>query len=166
VASDAATSVEVPTTRAVWNIVLATVGGTVILLALLISAYAVYHDKTSLIADLKKERQSLESQNAVLTAQLATSRVKFRKTNAALNNTAKDLRKTRRSLTITKRNLAQSRKDVVAANARANANYSSGFSAGNSSGYSSGVSAGIVQGSDELTCSDDVDVTWLPACNY
>ena len=164
--SDAQTLVEVPTTRTVWKIVLATVGGTVLLLALVIGAYAVYHDKTSVIADLKEERQSLESQNAVLTADLATSRVKFRKTNAALNNTAKDLRKTRRSLTITKRNLAQSRDDVVAANARADANYSSGYSEGNSSGYSSGVSAGIAEGSDELTCSDDLDVTWLPACNY
>jgi cell division protein FtsB len=148
----------------VWKIVLAAVGSTIILLALVIGAYAVYHDKTSRIADLKEERQSLVSHNAVLTAQVATSRVKLRKTTAALNNTAKDLRTTRRSLTITKRNLVQSRKDAAAANARADANYSSGYSAGNSSGYSSGVSAGIVEGSDELTCSDDVDVTWLPAC--
>lgn len=48
-----------------------------------------------------------------------------------------------------------------------------GYAAGNSAGYSSGhsegveegVEEGIEQGSDELSCSDDLDVP-LPPCNY
>lgn len=44
------------------------------------------------------------------------------------------------------------------------AGYSSGNSAGYSSGHSSGVEEGIETASDELTCSDDLDVA-LPACD-
>jgi hypothetical protein len=43
-----------------------------------------------------------------------------------------------------------------------------GYSAGNSAGYSEGSAEGYDQGlfdgSDQLDCSDDPDVTWLPAC--
>ena len=50
---------------------------------------------------------------------------------------------------------------------------SAGYSAGNSAGYSSGhsegveegVEEGIEKGSDELSCSDDLDVP-LPPCDY
>jgi hypothetical protein len=158
--------VEVPTTRTVWRIVLATVGGTIILLGLCVGAYAVYHGKTSQISDLKEQHQALEGRNAALNSRLVASRVKLRTTNTALTNTAKNLRQTRKNLTLTRKDLAQSKRDLVAAGVRADANFSSGYSAGNSSGYSTGVNAGIVEASDELVCSDDNDVTWLPACNY
>jgi hypothetical protein len=45
------------------------------------------------------------------------------------------------------------------------AGYSSGNSAGYSSGHSTGVEEGIETASDELVCSDDLDVA-LPPCNY
>ena len=45
---------------------------------------------------------------------------------------------------------------------------SDGYEAGQSAGYESGHDAGhrdgLIEGSDELTCSDDPDVTWLPPC--
>jgi hypothetical protein len=40
-----------------------------------------------------------------------------------------------------------------------------GYSAGNSDGYDNGVTDGLVEGSDDLTCSDDMSVTWLPSCS-
>jgi hypothetical protein len=47
---------------------------------------------------------------------------------------------------------------------------SDGYSAGNADGYESGHDAGrqdgLIEGSDDLTCSDDPDVTWLPSCSY
>jgi flagellar biosynthesis/type III secretory pathway protein FliH len=39
-----------------------------------------------------------------------------------------------------------------------------GYSSGNAAGYSAGTENGLVQGSDGLTCSDDIDVSWLPFC--
>ena len=45
------------------------------------------------------------------------------------------------------------------------AGYSSGNAAGFSAGHSTGVEEGIEQGSDELSCSDDLDVP-LPPCNF
>jgi hypothetical protein len=67
---------------------------------------------------------------------------------------------------VTKRKLKQTRSDLAAANDRADANYSSGYSQGNDAGYTHGRDAGLREGSDQLTCSDDPDVTWLPACSY
>jgi hypothetical protein len=69
-------------------------------------------------------------------------------------------------LALAKKNLTELSKDVVAANARADANYSAGYNSGTSTGYESGREAGLVQGSDDLVCSDDPDVSWLPGCNY
>ncbi|HTE63526.1 MAG TPA: hypothetical protein VK631_24430 [Solirubrobacteraceae bacterium] len=46
-----------------------------------------------------------------------------------------------------------------------NAGYSSGSAAGYSSGKEVGVEEGIDKASDELTCSDDMDVA-LPMCNW
>lgn len=45
------------------------------------------------------------------------------------------------------------------------AGYSSGKTDGYSAGNADGVEEGLVKGSDELTCSDDMDVP-LPACNF
>jgi hypothetical protein len=39
-----------------------------------------------------------------------------------------------------------------------------GYQSGNRDGYSSGTEDGKVQASDELVCSDDTDVYWLPSC--
>lgn len=41
---------------------------------------------------------------------------------------------------------------------------SAGYSTGHSAGYETGHTDGLWDGSDELVCSDDPDVTWLPAC--
>jgi hypothetical protein len=41
---------------------------------------------------------------------------------------------------------------------------STGYQSGNRDGYSSGTEDGKVQASDELVCSDDTDVYWLPPC--
>jgi hypothetical protein len=41
-----------------------------------------------------------------------------------------------------------------------------GYSAGNTAGYEAGTQDGLEQGSDDLTCSDDPDVYWLPACGF
>lgn len=42
--------------------------------------------------------------------------------------------------------------------------YASGSAAGYSNGHSAGVTDGLHEGSDQVTCSDDPDVTWLPFC--
>jgi flagellar biosynthesis/type III secretory pathway protein FliH len=42
--------------------------------------------------------------------------------------------------------------------------YSSGSAAGSASGSATGYDAGLTDGSDDLTCSDDPDLHWLPAC--
>ena len=42
---------------------------------------------------------------------------------------------------------------------------SAGYSSGHSEGVEAGVEEGIEKGSDELSCSDDLDVP-LPPCNY
>jgi hypothetical protein len=39
-----------------------------------------------------------------------------------------------------------------------------GYSAGSDAGFSQGTEAGLIKGSDDLTCSDDPDVSWLPFC--
>lgn len=149
---------EAPTKRAVWPIVLTAVVATIALLALASGGYALYHDKTTEVSQLKKQRGNLETTNAALLSQLGTTRGKLRRANLKLTNTTK-------GLLLTKRNLTKMRKDLVAANERAAANYGAGYSAGSDEGYSSGHSAGVVTASDSLTCSDDPDVLWLPYCN-
>jgi FlaG/FlaF family flagellin (archaellin) len=44
--------------------------------------------------------------------------------------------------------------------------HSTGYASGNADGYSSGTTDGLIAGSDDLTCSDDPDVDWLPACSW
>lgn len=156
---------EVPTTRAVWRIVLTAVVATIVLLGLAVGGFLVYQNMTDEIAGLKEERAQLERSNAVLvrengslTDDLAQTRVTLRKTNAKLAKTWK-------SLVASRKNVTKLRADVAAANARATANYGAGFSAGSSEGYAAGQSDGLVQGSDQLDCSDDPDVTWLPYCD-
>lgn len=58
------------------------------------------------------------------------------------------------------------RKLKKSADRKAAQSFASGQSSGYSSGRDAGVEEGIVRGSDQLTCSDDPDVTWLPFCNY
>ena len=159
-------TIEVPTKRAVWRIALTAVAVTIALVGLVGGGYAVYHDKTTEISSLTEQRESLTEErdslqvaNAGLSSRLATTRGKLDRANHRLTNKTKGLIRA-------KRNLTKLGKDLAAANARADANYSAGYSSGSSAGYSSGVSAGIVQGSDSLTCSDDADVYWLPACNW
>jgi flagellar biosynthesis/type III secretory pathway protein FliH len=60
------------------------------------------------------------------------------------------------------------RKLQKAAARQASQSYSSGQSSGYSSGHSEGTQegfeSGLTEGSDQLSCSDDPDVYWLPAC--
>ncbi|HMI99251.1 MAG TPA: hypothetical protein VK488_05405 [Gaiellaceae bacterium] len=148
---------DVPTKRAVWRIVLTAVIATLVLIGLTVGGYALYHQKTTEISHLKNERNGLLAANAALSSRLATTHAKLGKANLKLTKTTKGLIRA-------KKNLTKLGKDLAAANELAAANYSAGYGAGNSSGYSSGVSVGLVQGSDQLACSDDPDVTWLPYC--
>lgn len=52
-----------------------------------------------------------------------------------------------------------------AATAAQSAGYANGHSAGYNSGHSDGEVSGLVEGSDQLDCSDDPDVYWLPNCD-
>jgi hypothetical protein len=91
---------------------------------------------------------------------------------AVLTQKTTDQRKLKRTIT----KMTKQRSKAVKAAQKAGyksgqqAGYTSGYSSGNSAGYSSGHSAGVqdglVQGSDQLTCSDDLDVYWLPACDF
>lgn len=142
---------DVPTKQAVWRIMLMAVIGTVVGIALLLGGYLLYHDKATEISQLKEQRQELRTTNGTLRTQLGATQTKL--------GTAT------RNLTTAKKNLTKQRTALGAANRRATANYSAGYSQGNSAGYSSGQSAGLIQGSDQLTCSDDPDVNWLPYCS-
>jgi hypothetical protein len=148
----------VPTRRAVWRIVLTAVTATLVLIGLTVGGYALYHEKTTEVSSLKTERNNLRATSAALSIRLATTHAKLGRANLKLTKTTKGLMRA-------KKNLTKLGKDLAAANERADANYSAGYGAGSSTGYSSGVSAGLVQGSDQLACSDDPDVTWLPYCN-
>jgi hypothetical protein len=154
---------EMPSRRTIWRIVLTAVAATILVMALGAGAFLVYHDKTTEISDLTAQREGLEATSVNLRGQLTRAEKRLRTSNAKLRTNSVRLARA-------KRNLTKIRKDLAAANQRAEANYSAGYNAGNStgfdSGYSSGRDAGLVQGSDDLACSDDPDVTWLPACNY
>jgi len=71
-----------------------------------------------------------------------------------------DARKLRRTIRAERRRAAR---QVAAAR-------SAGYSAGSADGYNEGTAQGydrgLSDGSDDLTCSDDPDVTWLPYCNW
>jgi hypothetical protein len=65
------------------------------------------------------------------------------------------------------------KKDVKNAAHLADEARSQGYSAGSSAGYNSGYGSGhdsglqdgLIEGSDQLACSDDPDVYWLPPCS-
>jgi septal ring factor EnvC (AmiA/AmiB activator) len=149
--------------RAMWKIALAAVLATVLVIGAVGGGYAIYHNMSNQISDLKTEGQQLRATNTTLSTQMKATQVKLSRTNSKLTVS-------RKQLTRTKANLTKLSKDLDEANARADANYGSGYSAGNSAGYDagnvSGYSSGLQAGSDELTCSDDPDAYWLPACDY
>jgi peptidoglycan hydrolase CwlO-like protein len=132
----------------------------VVLVSILVSAAVVlvsgvlaaggyaYHHQTTHVSALKAER-------AHLNAQLSSAQAKLLRTQLSLGKRV-------RSLSKAKRNLTKMSKDLAAAKKRADESYASGYSSGASSGYNDGLYAG----SDSLSCSDDPDVTWLPACNW
>ena len=43
---------------------------------------------------------------------------------------------------------------------------STGYENGRSDGEVEGFEEGLTEGSDDLTCSDDSDIYWLPACDF
>lgn len=46
------------------------------------------------------------------------------------------------------------------------AGFASGREQGEASGREEGFEDGLDAGSDELDCSDDIDIYWLPSCNF
>jgi hypothetical protein len=156
--------VQVPTRRTVWRIVVSAVGGTVLMLALAVAAYSVYHQQSTEISSLKRERQQLLAEKASVQRQLVETRQELATVQASLGKTKAKLATSTRRFSLAKQNLTKLSKDLRAANARSAANYSAGYSAGTNEGYSTGHNAGLVDASDSLTCSDDPDVTWLPYC--
>lgn len=170
--SASATLVEAPSKWAVVRVAVAATIATVALIALVGGAYMVYDAKTTEISQLKQDGQHLRAANETLTTKNETLRGQLATTHSTLRNTNAKLTTTTKKLRVTKKAVTKLRGDLGAANERAVANYGAGYSqgnsegygAGNSAGYSSGHEAGLVDGSDSLTCSDDPDVTWLPAC--
>ena len=43
---------------------------------------------------------------------------------------------------------------------------STGYEDGRTDGEVQGYEEGLTEGSDDLTCSDDPDIYWLPACDF
>lgn len=107
------------------------------------------------------EQIRAEKQAAVAAKVLATRRTDRAEMKKAITETK------RRNRTVVRRVVKKWKK---VADRKAKESYASGSSAGYSSGQQSGYAAGtengLTKGSDDLTCSDDPDVYWLPACNY
>lgn len=92
---------------------------------------------------------------------MAAAAIKFEKEtkNAVKTQKNRDVRTLRR---VVRRMKSRARRETEAAR---NSGYSAGNSAGFSAGHSTGVDDGVRKASDELTCSDDLDVP-LPFCNF
>jgi hypothetical protein len=92
---------------------------------------------------------------------MAAAAIKFEKETKKAVKTQKnrDVRILRR---VVRRLKSRSRREAQAAR---NSGYAAGNSAGFSAGHSTGVDDGVHRASDELTCSDDLDVP-LPFCNF
>jgi chromosome segregation ATPase len=128
-----------------------------IAIGLVATGTAVYVSKASRIStlesqrsDLKVQRRVLHAENSDLEKKLKAANTRIAKQNTRLTKYGKSVRDLNNKLGISEEQAA--------------ANYSNGYSSGSSSGYDSGRQDGLVQGSDSLTCSDDADVYWLPAC--
>ena len=128
-----------------------------IAIGLVATGTAVYVSKASRIStlesqrsDLKVQRRVLRAENAGLQKKLKAANTRIAKQNTRLTNYGKSVRDLNKKLGISEQQAA--------------ANYSNGYSNGSSTGYNNGRVDGLVQGSDSLTCSDDADVYWLPAC--
>jgi hypothetical protein len=108
---------EVPTRRTIWRIAVSAVAATVLLIAIVLGAYAVYHAKTSDISRLEGERTNLRSEvsgleaqgrklqaaNLALHDQLDGTRVKLRKTNVKLVKATRNLTLANKNLTLAKK---------------------------------------------------------------
>jgi hypothetical protein len=84
---------------------------------------------------------------------------------AAVKTATKNAKRAQRKHDMKKLRTAVKKAEQKAYAAGQGAGFSSGSAAGYSSGHSNGVRDGIIEGSDELTCSDDSNVP-LPACSY
>lgn len=112
----------------------------------------------------KSDQQVASEQRTAVGAAVAATRQADRLTQVRITKAAvaeqrrHDLRVVRR----VRRRLQRSAEE------RSRQSYASGQSAGYSSGqvagYQSGTRDGLRRGSDDLTCSDDPDVGWLPYC--
>lgn len=121
------------------------------------SEYQKRDDKYALLA-IKTDKNAKAADNAHRKA-MAAAAIKFEKETKKAVKTQKnrDVRVLRR---VVRRMKVRSRREVKAAR---DAGYSAGNSVGYSNGHSTGVDDGVRKASDELTCSDDLDVA-LPFC--
>lgn len=128
--------------------------GLLLLVGLLAGAYLVGQGTR------KSDAQVAEEKRVAVAAAISVTRHK----DALRMERAVDKQK-RRTRVVARRIVRKLKK---AAERKAQQSYASGqsagYSSGNAAGYSAGTQDGLVQGSDQLTCSDDPDVGWLPYC--
>lgn len=107
-----------------------------------------------------KSDKNMKSTKIVHAKAMSAAAIKFEKATkkAVKAQKNRDVRTLRR---VVRRYKSRIRREIKAAH---DAGYSSGSATGYSSGHSEGEKDGLVKGSDSLTCSDDPDVYWLPAC--
>ncbi len=169
----------IPTQRS-WKFGLAISLVCVTVVAACATGFLVWKSQHDAIVDLRGQRQALRNEIVGLNAKAADLGTRLTTSRNTLTTTKAKLAKSVKSYAKAKTNLTKLSRDLVAAKKLAAANWNSGYVSGQSAGYSSGQSAGYSSGnndgyatgheagvydaSDELTCSDDATVTWLPYC--
>ncbi len=133
--------------------VLASAGG-LLLLALLTGSFFL-GQSTRKAPDVVRTEKATAVQEAVNRTRAAERKVRLNAVKSAIEKTQK------RSRTVIRRVV---RKLKESGDRKAAASYAAGSSSGYSSGFNSGEQNGLEKATDGVTCSDDVDVTWLPYC--
>jgi flagellar biosynthesis/type III secretory pathway protein FliH len=138
-----------------------------VLVALILGAGAL--GAVSYVQSQEAERQALLAEFAKK-MQLSATAADKEKAAAITAQKQRDAERLRR---VVKRLKRKAKREVQSAFA---SGQSEGYSSGSAAGYSSGSSDGyeegtadgyndgLYDGSDELECSDDVNVSWLPYC--
>lgn len=138
-----------------WVLVAA---GVVVAIAVVAATFLIGQGTRKSDAQVASERQAAVAA-AVASTRQADRLVQVRLTTAAV---AEQQRHDTRIVRRVRRRLQRSAEE------RSRQSYASGQSAGYTSGqaagYQSGTQDGLRRGSDDLTCSDDPDVGWLPYC--
>jgi hypothetical protein len=107
-------------------------------------------------SDQDKQRATITHNKAMAAAAIAYEAATRKAVRKQKHRDVKVLRR------VVRRMKSRARREAEAAR---NAGYSAGNRAGFSAGHSTGVDDGVRKASDELTCSDDLDVP-LPFCNF